>query len=81
MLTVAGFLFVFAVLGARGRQLTGKMVELGSPSMGPLVVGGLFVAFGVFTALRGTIINNLWWVIVVTAFSTGLGLAVAVLAH
>ncbi len=75
-----GLLIVFAVLGVKGRQLTGKLVELGSPSMGPLVVGGLFVAFGVFTALRGTIINNLWWVIVVTSFSTGLGLAVAVLA-
>jgi alpha-glucoside transport system permease protein len=76
LVLLAGFVF----LGLKGRQLSGKMVELGSPSMGPLVVGGLFVAFGVFTALRGTIINNLWWVIVVTAFSTGLGLAVAVLA-
>lgn len=70
----------FVAIGLRGRRLTGRMVELGSPSMGPLVLGGLLVAFGVFTALRGTIINNLWWVIVVTAFSTGLGLAVAVLA-
>ncbi|MDJ0769793.1 MAG: ABC transporter permease subunit [Ilumatobacter sp.] len=75
-----GLLAIFAYLGTRGRQLTGKVVELGSPSMGPLVLGGLFVAFGAFTALRGTIINNLWWVIVVTSFSTGLGLAVAVLA-
>ncbi len=73
-------LAVFVVLGLQGKQLTGKVVELGSPSMGPLVIGGLFVAFGAFTALRGTIINNLWWVVVVTAFSTGLGLAVAVLA-
>ncbi len=70
----------FVVLGVRSRQVTGRIVELGSPSMGPLVLGGLFLTFGVFTALRGTIINNLWWVIVVTGFSTGLGLAVAVLA-
>ena len=74
-------LILFAVIGAQGKRTTGRTVELGSPSMGPLVVGGLFVAFGVFTALRGTIINNLWWVIVVTGFSTGLGLAVAVLAE
>jgi alpha-glucoside transport system permease protein len=48
--------------------------------MFPLVVGGLFLAFAVFTVLRGTIINNLWWVAVVTGLSTSLGLAVAVLA-
>lgn len=75
-----GLLVAFAALGARGKQLTGRVVEFGSASMGPLVLGGLFLAFGAFTALRGTIINNLWWVIVVTSFSTGLGLAVAVLA-
>src|SRR5690606_40987004 len=32
------------------------------------------------TALRGTIINNRWWVVVVTLFSTTIGLAIAVLA-
>lgn len=75
-----GLLVVFVILGLREKQLTGKVVEMGSPSMGPLVVGGLLLAFGAFAALRGTIINNIWWVIVVTSFSTGLGLAVAVLA-
>ena len=30
--------------------------------------------------MRGTIINNLWWVVTVTFFSTSIGLAVAVLA-
>ena len=73
-------LIVFAVLGARGKQQTGKVVELGSPSSGPLVVGGLLVLFAAFTAMRGTIINNLWWVVVVTLFSTTIGLAIAVLA-
>jgi ABC-type sugar transport system permease subunit len=38
------------------------------------------VSFGAFTAMRGTIINNLWWVVTVTFFSTAIGLAVAVLA-
>ena len=73
-------LIAFAVLGARGKQRTGKVVELGSPSSGPLVVGVLFVLFAAFTAMRGTIINNLWWVVVVTLFSTSIGLAIAVLA-
>ena len=33
-----------------------------------------------FATVRGTIINNLWWVIVVTSLATAFGLAVAVLA-
>ncbi|MBC8195697.1 MAG: sugar ABC transporter permease [Acidimicrobiia bacterium] len=36
--------------------------------------------FAVFASLRGTVMNNLWWVIVVTLLSTVLGLAAAVLA-
>jgi alpha-glucoside transport system permease protein len=73
-------LIAFVFLGARGKAQTGKVVELGSPSMGPLILGGLFVAFAAFTTSRGTIINNLWWVVVVTLFATSLGLAIAVLA-
>ena len=37
-------------------------------------------AFAVFTALRRTIINNIWWVFTVTIIATVLGLAIAVLA-
>ena len=68
------------VLGIVQKQRTGKAVELGGPSLGPLVVAGVLLAFALFTALRGTIVNNLWWVVAVTLFSTVLGLAVAVLA-
>ncbi|MEZ5375480.1 MAG: sugar ABC transporter permease [Acidimicrobiales bacterium] len=51
----------------------------GAPLM-PLMMGiGLF-SFALFTHLRGTIINNIWWVIAVTSLSTALGLAVAKLA-
>jgi len=73
-------LIVFAILGVRGKQQTGRVVELGSPSSGPLVVGGLLLVFAAFSTMRGTIINNLWWVVVVTLFSTTIGLAIAVLA-
>lgn len=62
------------------RQRTGRAVELGNPTSFPLVVGVLLVSFGVFTAFRGTLINNLWWVVTVTFVSTATGLAVAVLA-
>ncbi|MEY2960044.1 MAG: hypothetical protein RLZZ01_2612 [Actinomycetota bacterium] len=70
----------FVVLGIRGRRTTGRLVELGSPSMAPLVGSGLLLVFAAFTTLRGTIVNNLWWVVVVTLFSTSMGLAIAVLA-
>ena len=78
---IAVILLVIALLlGIRSKRVTGKAVELGNPTMGPLVVGGLFLCFAAFTAMRGTIINNLWWVASVTFFSTAIGLAVAVLA-
>jgi alpha-glucoside transport system permease protein len=73
-------LIIAAIIGTRQKRLTGRAVELGNPTVVPLVAGFLFVSFGAFTAMRGTIINNLWWVVTVTFFSTALGLAIAVLA-
>ena len=73
-------LVVFIILGLRDRRQSGRMVELGSSGMAPLIAGGVLIAFAVFTSLRGTLINNLWWVLAVTLFSTSLGLAIAVLA-
>jgi ABC-type sugar transport system permease subunit len=40
----------------------------------------LFLSLSVFIHLRGTLFNNLWWVVMVTATATGLGLAIAALA-
>ncbi len=48
------------------KRRTGRAVEIGNPTVAPLIVGLLFVCFGAFTAMRGTLINNLWWVVVVT---------------
>lgn len=49
-----------------------------SPQSGFIAtLGGVFLAFGLFSVLRGTIFNNLWWVFTVTIFATGMGLAVA----
>ena len=39
----------------------------------------LFLSLAVFVHLRGTLFNNLWWVVMVTATATGLGLAIAAL--
>lgn len=74
-------LAIFLILGLRAKRTTGRMVELGSPSSGPLLIGALFVTFAVLTTSRGTIFNNIWWVIVVTLFATTIGLAIAVLAE
>ena len=86
MFTSAPFLIGVALLGIAVvvgvvmKQRTGRAVEIGNPTVAPLVVGILLVCFGAFTAMRGTLMNNLWWVVVVTFFSTALGLAIAVLA-
>jgi ABC-type sugar transport system permease subunit len=52
-----------------------------SGSAGALLgLAALFLSFAMFTNLRGTLFNNLWWVVMVTATATGLGLAIAALA-
>jgi ABC-type sugar transport system permease subunit len=45
-----------------------------------LVVAMITVLMALLSTLRGLIINNLWWVVVVVGFSTVFGLALAVLA-
>ena len=81
-LTVAaGVCFlVFVLLAVRSRRRSGHFVEFGSASAPPLILAVMFAGFAVFSTLRGTLVNNLWWVFVVTALSTGLGLLIAVLA-
>ena len=73
-------LAIAIAVGVSMKKRTGRAVEIGNPTVAPLVVGLLFVCFGAFTAMRGTLINNLWWVVVVTFVSTAMGLAIAVLA-
>jgi alpha-glucoside transport system permease protein len=79
-ITTLIFLVVFVLLAIRGRRRTGHYVEFGSPSMTPLALAVLFGGFAVFSTLRGTLVNNLWWVFAVTSFSTIIGLLIAVLA-
>ena len=82
------WLFIYGVwIGAIGlaiglvlRKRTGDGFPIGGAAFGPLMVAMVLIVFGVFSVLRGTIMNNLWWVFTVTVFSTGLGLAIAVLA-
>ncbi len=74
-------LLVFGLLAGLliGRR-RGRLLEPTASSIGPVSAGVLLLMFAVFASLRGTVMNNLWWVIVVTLLSTVLGLAAAVLA-
>ena len=64
---------------ALGRQ-TGHTAQV-DPASGTIGIGGIaLIFFAIVTTLRGTIVNNLWWVFAVTLIATALGLAIAVLA-
>ena len=75
-----GLLTVGAIVGLGHGRRRGRALEPVAGSVVPAVAGGLLLVFAVFSSLRGTVMNNLWWLIVVPLFSTGLGLAAAVLA-
>jgi alpha-glucoside transport system permease protein len=64
------------IAGRRTRQT----FEGGPGSFGLIFVGFFVLACAVLASIRGTIFNNIWWVIVVVTLSTVFGLAVAVLA-
>ncbi len=74
-------LLVVALIAARlmARQVGGKL-EVTPGTIIMAAAAGLFLTFAAFSALRGTIINNLWWVVTVTVVASALGLAIAVLA-
>ncbi len=73
---VAAAILLAVVLGRETKQ----GLNFGGAPLMPLLMGlGLF-GFAIFTHLRGTIINNIWWVVAVTSLSTALGLTIAKLA-
>jgi alpha-glucoside transport system permease protein len=75
-----GLILLGVVLGLILGRRTGRSMELNGVSMTPLAIGVFLGAFGVFSILRGTVINNLWWVFTVTLLAAATGLAIAVLA-
>lgn len=75
-----GLLAIAVVVGLNVRKKTGRAVEIGNPTVAPLIGGALLVAFAAFSSFRGTIVNNLWWVVFVVFAATSMGLAIAVLA-
>ncbi len=59
-----------------GRR-TGRSTDWSPQSGFITAAGATLLVFGIFSVLRGTVFNNLWWVFTVTVFSTAIGLAVA----
>ena len=74
------FLVVGVVLALLLGRETGQRINFSGSPIGPLLLAAGIFSFALFTHLRGTIMNNLWWVIGVTLLSTSLGLAVAKMA-
>ncbi len=68
------------LVGVSAGRRTGQPFERGPSSIGPVMAGLFVLSCAILASIRGTIFNNVWWVIVVTSVATVLGLAVAVLA-
>jgi alpha-glucoside transport system permease protein len=68
------------LVGVLAGRRTSQPFERGPGSLGPILAGLFVLSCAVLASIRGTIMNNLWWVIVVTSLATAFGLAVAVLA-
>ena len=73
------FAFAAVIALARGRR-RGVKADISASTVGIGIGGGLLLSFAVFANLRGTVMNNLWWVVAVTFLSTALGLLAAVIA-
>ena len=78
---IALALFALGVLvGVIAGRRTSQPFERGPSSLGPILAGFFVLSCAILASIRGTIFNNVWWVIVVTSLATVFGLAVAVLA-
>ncbi|MCP3997320.1 MAG: sugar ABC transporter permease [bacterium] len=76
LVLIAVGVIVGIVLGRR----RGLSFESSGGSLTPLVLGGFLLMNAIFASFRGTIFNNLWWVVMVVSLATSMGLAIAVLA-
>ncbi len=75
-----GLLALGIVIGVVAGRRTSQPFEQGPSSLGLLLAGLFVLSCAILASIRGTLFNNIWWVIVVTSLATVFGLAVAVLA-
>lgn len=81
LLWIALALIAIGVLaGVIAGRRTSQTFERGPGSFGPISVGFFVLSCAILSTIRGTVFNNIWWVIVVVTLATAFGLAVAVLA-
>jgi alpha-glucoside transport system permease protein len=73
-------LIVGTVVGRLLGRRVGTGFSLNAGSLSLMAGGVTLFGFALFTSIRGTIPNNLWWIFSVIIFAVSLGLAVAVLA-
>lgn len=78
---IGGLLLLLGVVGALivGISRGDGFLLSGGPRTS-LFVGSFILFTAAMTVLRGSVFNNLWWVVTVTAMSTIFGMAAAVLA-
>jgi alpha-glucoside transport system permease protein len=80
------FYFALALLalgilvGVIAGRRTSQAFERGPSSIGAIFAGFFILSCAILASIRGTLFNNIWWVIVVTTLATVFGLAIAVLA-
>jgi alpha-glucoside transport system permease protein len=80
------FFFALALLalgvlvGVIAGRRTSQPFERTPTSLGPILAGFFILSCAILASIRGTLFNNIWWVIVVTTLATVFGLAIAVLA-
>ncbi|MCP3975557.1 MAG: sugar ABC transporter permease, partial [bacterium] len=60
---ILGFVAAYFISARRGDE----GMAFGAGTLSPIVIGSFVIAMAIFATLRGTIINNLWWVFTVTA--------------
>ena len=75
-----GMVLVGILAGVYSGRRTRQRYESTEASKGPLYFGFFLMSCAVLSTVRGTIFNNIWWVVVVTTLSTAFGLGIAVLA-
>ena len=76
-IAIVGVAVVIGIVGGRARR---QAFAAEPGTVVPMLFGFFLAACAVFATIRGTLMNNLWWIVVVTALATAFGLAVAVLA-
>jgi alpha-glucoside transport system permease protein len=79
LVSIAAILAIVVAVADYLRRNPGNS-GLSGPGGGALGIAALMFTFAVFVQLRGTLFNNLWWVVLVTSTAAGLGLAIAALA-